>query len=70
MSVRANSIVYYIDQDRVRSGHLVAITKPDEEEKKLGAKPLYEFGHGFSTPEVFKTEEEAQSEIAKKSTKS
>lgn len=67
--VRVGSIVYFIIDGRVRSGHLIGINKPEQSEADAGAEPLYEFGHGFATPEVFKTEEEAKDELTKRAEK-
>lgn len=58
--MKKGSIAYFIDESKtVRSGVLVNVVKPTAQEKKQGAFELYEFGHGFSTPTVFKTEKDA-----------
>jgi hypothetical protein len=49
-------IAYFIDGLSVRSGALIAITEPPEGQ---GGGLLYEFGHGFATPIIFDTEQDA-----------
>ena len=59
-------VAWYVDTNIVRSGHLVQVTEPSEEDRKNGATTLYEFGHGFATPDVYKSEEDAQEALNKR----
>jgi len=65
MGILSDNTAYYIEADQIRVGVVVRKTEPTPENKKLGAQTLYEFGHGYSTPQVFRTEKEAREELEK-----
>lgn len=52
-------IAYFIADGRVQSGAVVHVNEPVEE----GSDTLYDFGHGFSTPVIYKTKEEAEAAL-------
>ena len=63
--MKKGDVAYYIENDSIRYGVLSLVNEPSKEDKKMGAQTLYEFGHGYATVEVFKTDkaaEKAQSE--------
>ena len=63
--MKKGDIAYYLENGTVRHGVLSQVNEPSKEDKKMGAQTLYEFGHGYATVEVFKTDkaaEKAQSE--------
>lgn len=67
MGLLSQNIAWYIDGGVIRCGVVVRKTDPSKEAQEQGAKSIYEFGHGYSTPQIFKTEKEANDELKKES---